>query len=130
MLMESFEKVKEWLELGRIYNVASSFNLFWNTKNIKVNLNLVVFIHEVIYLKQRVRLIGWIYLETHWMALYVSGNYVTYFESFGVAGVFPSIFCYHYLVVKTESSNEFQNSIIHLLSLQISIPLQSLKFCS
>ena len=37
------------------------------------------------------------------------------------ADIFPSIFYYHFLVVKNKFSIEFQNSILHLLSFQLLI---------
>ena len=49
----------------------------------------MVFIQEIIYLKQRA---GYMYVNldefksigTHWIPLYVNGNNTTYFDSFGV----------------------------------------------
>ena len=39
-------------EQVRIFNVASSFNKFWNTELLsKMNLNLLVFIQKILYLK-------------------------------------------------------------------------------
>ena len=59
-MIELVEKVKEekqqfngdeWLEQYRIFNDTSSFNWFWKTKILKMNLDLIVFIPEIIYLK-------------------------------------------------------------------------------
>ena len=35
-----------------------------------------------------------------------------------MSGIFPSIFYYHYLVIKTQSSIEFQNPILYHLPFQ------------
>ena len=40
------------------------------------------------------------------------------FSKFEIAGIFLNIFYYRYLVVKTQSSIEFQKSILYLLSFQ------------
>ena len=63
-------------------------NNFEIQNTIKTNLNLMVFIQEIVYLKK-----GGAYLinleknksiGTHWIALHVNGSDVTYFASFRV----------------------------------------------
>ena len=54
-----------------------------------MNLNLMVFIQEIIYLKKKdgafmINLDEYESIGTHWIALYVNDNNVTYFDSFGV----------------------------------------------
>ena len=47
-------RVKAQLELVKIFNSASSFNYFLKQKSIiKMNLNLMMFIQEIVYLKQK-----------------------------------------------------------------------------
>ena len=48
---EHLELMKALLDQVRIFNVASSFNKFWNTNVLSTNLNLMVFIQEITYLK-------------------------------------------------------------------------------
>ena len=55
----------------------------------EMNLNLMVFIQEIIYLKKKngayiINLDEYESIGTHWIALCVNNNNVTYFDSFGV----------------------------------------------
>ena len=54
-----------------------------------MNLNLMVFIQEIIYVKKKdgaltINLDEYESIGTHWIALYVNDNNVTYFDSFEV----------------------------------------------
>ena len=53
-----------------------------------MNLNLTAFIQKIIYLKKRWGLCNRIdrynLIGAHWIALYVNGDNMTYFDSFGV----------------------------------------------
>ena len=55
----------------------------------KMNLNLMVFILEIIYQNETyiINLDEYADLGTHWIALYVRNNQVIYFDSFGVEHV-------------------------------------------
>ena len=53
-----------------------------------MNLNLILFIQEIIYLKKDgayvIHLGEYKSIGAHWIALYVNGNNIIYFDSFGV----------------------------------------------
>ena len=56
---------------------------------IETNLNLKVFIPEIVYLKIKdgayvINLDEYKSIGTHWIALYVNGDNITYFDSSGV----------------------------------------------
>ena len=54
-------------------------------KKIKANLNLKVLIQEIIYLGAYIiNLDEYKSIRTHWTALHVNGDNVTYFDTFGV----------------------------------------------
>ena len=72
-----------------VFNIASSFNKLWNTKYYQnePRFNGVFSWYNL----QKIKDGGYIInldeypdIGTHWVALYVNSNYVTYFESFGV----------------------------------------------
>ena len=52
-----------------------------------MNLNLMVFIQEIIYQKYVINLDEYKSIGTHWIALYMNAKNVTYFDSFGVEHV-------------------------------------------
>ena len=83
--------MKEWLELVKIFNTISSFNKLWNAKvlsnepkfNVYSRNNLHKIAHgEYIINLDEIKSIG-----THWIALCVNRNNVTYFDSFGVENI-------------------------------------------
>ena len=54
-----------------------------------MNLNLMLFIQEILYLKIKdgayvINLVEFKSIGTHWIALCVNGNNIIYFHSFGV----------------------------------------------
>ena len=58
---------------------------FEKKKKIKANLNLKVLIQEIIYLGAYIiNLDEYKSIRTHWIALHVNGDNVTYFDTFGV----------------------------------------------
>ena len=62
-----------------------SLTNFEKKKKIKANLNLKVLIQEIIYLGAYIiNLDEYKSIRTHWIALHVNGDNVTYFDTFGV----------------------------------------------
>ena len=77
-------------EIIRVFNTASSFNLFWNTKiyqnepkfnGVYSRDNLPSKMKDGAYL---MNLDEYSDIGTHWIALYVKNNDITYFDSFEV----------------------------------------------
>ena len=74
----------EKLELARIFNVASSFNEFWNTKpkfDSGYSRNSLTTIKDGAY---AINLDEYESTGTHWIALYENANNIVYFDGFGV----------------------------------------------
>ena len=87
--MEQLEQVKEQLELVKEQLEQKKINLFWNTKIlwIKPKFNGVYSVNNLSKMKDGAYIINldeYESIKTHWIALYVNGNNVTYFDSFGV----------------------------------------------
>ena len=84
--------MKVQLEHIRIFNAASSFNEFWNTKYYQNEPNF-----NGVYSRNNLpKTKDWVYviylyeyqsIGTHWINLYVNDNNVTYFGSFGVEDI-------------------------------------------
>ena len=80
--------VKRWLELVIIFNAVLSFNKFWNAKYYqnKPKFNDVYSRNDLPKTKDGTYLINldeFKSIEAHWIAFYVNGNNVIYFDSFG-----------------------------------------------
>ena len=82
------------MEIKWIFNATLSFNKLWNTKIlIKINLDLMVFIQEIICLKKIkdgayiTNLNEYTDVGTHWIALYFRNIEIIYFDSFEVEHV-------------------------------------------
>ena len=81
--------VKGRLELVIIFNAVLSFNKFWNAKYYqnKPKFNDVYSRNDLPKTKDGTYLINldeFKSIEAHWIAFYVNGNNVIYFDSFGV----------------------------------------------
>ena len=82
------------MEIKWIFNATLSFKKLWNTKIlIKINLDLMVFIQEIICLKKIkdgayiTNLNEYTDVGTHWIALYFRNIEIIYFDSFEVEHV-------------------------------------------
>ena len=80
---------KDQLELARIFDATSSFNKFWNAKVLskEPKFNGVYSKNSLPKIKHGAYVINLDEYEsigTHWIALYVNDNNVTYFDSFGI----------------------------------------------
>ena len=74
--------MKVWLQPARIFNAASSFNCFWNTK-----FNGVYSRNNLPEIKDGANVTNldeFKSIGTYWIASYVNGKNTTYFDSFGV----------------------------------------------
>ena len=89
--------MKEQLEQTRIFNAASSFNKFWNTK---VKLNGIYSRNNLPKIKDETNVINfdeYKSIGTRWIALYANGNYrktsydAIYFDSFRVEHIVKEI---------------------------------------
>ena len=80
-----------------------------------MSLDLMVVILEIIYKKKRdgayiINLDDYCDIETHWIALYVLNNDVTYFDSFGVEHISKQIKTF--AGSKKHENKYFQNASI------------------
>ena len=71
-------------------HLLTNFEILKYKSIIQSNLNLMVFIQEIIYLKKKdeayiINLDDYKSIGTHWIALDSNNNNVTYFYSFGVS---------------------------------------------
>ena len=89
--------MKEQLEQTRIFNAASSFNKFWNTK---VKLNGIYSRNNLPKIKDETNVINFDEYKSigaRWIALYANGNYrkasydAIYFDSFRVEHIVKEI---------------------------------------
>ena len=78
------------MEIKRIFNAASSFSKFWNTKLLWkwININGVYskdnFPNKITDEAYTINLDEYLDIGTHWVVLYLKNNDITYFDSFGV----------------------------------------------
>ena len=89
------ERVKEQLEQVKIFNTAPSFNQFWKKYyHNEHKFNSVYSRNNLSKIKDGVFIINLDEYEsigTHWIALYVNDNKVTYLDSFGVEHISKEI---------------------------------------
>ena len=87
--------MKEWLELVKIFNTTSSFNKLWNAKVLSNEPKFNVYsgnnLHKITHGAYVINLDEFKSIGTHWIALCVNRNNVTYFDSFGVENITKEI---------------------------------------